>query len=264
MTLRLDNYPDVELTVGGVFKDIPENSQISYDVIISMSSIAKFIWDGTDNWYANDRYHAYVKLRPGVRYEPSVQQSAGVSKNHLDEAKSQRKRHRTVLLPSPADRHSQAVPGVRHMSVLLGMLAFALLFTAMMNYILIIVSSMMGRSREIAIQKCYGAQGKNITGLILTETLLHIGLALLLAILLLTLFRGTTEELLSASLSSLFTGTSLAILLADLPVSIRCNRPDSLGLFPGFRYRPLSAAPRNPGKYGNGYCFSFNSWPPLS
>lgn len=88
------------------------------------------------------------------------------------------------------------------MSVLLGMLAFALLFTAMMNYILIIVSSMMGRSREIAIQKCYGAQGKNITGLILTETLLHIGLALLLAVLLLTLFRGMTEELLSASLSS--------------------------------------------------------------
>lgn len=100
------------------------------------------------------------------------------------------------------------------MSVLLGMLAFALLFTAMMNYILIIVSSMMGRSREIAIQKCYGAQGKNITGLILTETLLHIGLALLLTVLLLTLFRGMTEELLSASLSSLFTGTSLAILLA--------------------------------------------------
>ena len=40
-----------------------------------------------------------------------------------------------------------------------------------------------------------------------------------------------------------------------LPVGIRCNRPDSLGLFPGFRYRPLSAAPRNPGKYGNGCAF---------
>lgn len=150
------------------------------------------------------------------------------------------------------------------MSVLLGMLAFALLFTAMMNYILIIVSSMMGRSREIAIQKCYGAQGKNITGLILTETLLHIGLALLLAVLLLTLFRGTTEELLSASLSSLFTGTSLAILLAVcLSVFVVTGLIPS-GLFPGFQYRPLSAAPRNPGKYGNGYCFSFNSWPPLS
>lgn len=87
MTLRLDNYPDVELTVGGVFKDIPENSQISYDVIISMSSIAKFIWDGTDNWYANDRYHAYVKLRPGVRYEtvgPAIRRCV---EKHLDEAK---------------------------------------------------------------------------------------------------------------------------------------------------------------------------------
>ena len=214
MTLRLDNYPDVELTVGGVFKDIPENSQISYDVVISLASIPKFMWDGSDLWDTNDRYYGYVKLRPNVRHQTLVPLIRQCVAKHLDVVKLKQNGIELSFYPVPlTDIHKQS-PGVRHMSVLLGMLAFALLFTAMMNYILIIVSSMMGRSREIAIQKCYGAQGKNITGLILTETLLHIGLALLLAVLLLTLFRGTTEELLSASLSSLFTGTCLAILLA--------------------------------------------------
>lgn len=197
MTLRLDNYPDVELTVGGVFKDIPENSQISYDVVISLASIPKFMWDGSDLWDTNDRYYGYVKLRPNVRHQTLVPLIRQCVAKHLDVVKLKQNGIELSFYPVPlTDIHKQS-PGVRHMSVLLGMLAFALLFTAMMNYILIIVSSMMGRSREIAIQKCYGAQGKNITGLILTETLLHIGLALLLAVLLLTLFRGTTEELLS-------------------------------------------------------------------
>lgn len=70
----------------------------------------------------------------------------------------------------------------KRMSVLLGLLAFALMFTAVMNYILIVLSSLVSRSKVIAIRKCYGATGNNIRGMILSEALLHLFVSLLLGI----------------------------------------------------------------------------------
>ncbi len=95
---------------------------------------------------------------------------------------------------------------------LLGLLAFALLFTAVMNYVLIVISSLVGRSKEVAVHKCYGASGVNIHGMIMSETFVHLLLSLVLSLLLIFAFRGTVEELLSASFGALFTSRSLTIL----------------------------------------------------
>ena len=104
-------------------------------------------------------------------------------------------------------------PEIRQMAFMLTLLAFAILFTAVMNYILIIISSLVGRSREVAVHKCYGASGGNISRLILAETLLHVFLSLGVAILLILAFRGTIIDLLKASLGALFSWHSCLIML---------------------------------------------------
>jgi putative ABC transport system permease protein len=104
-------------------------------------------------------------------------------------------------------------PATKRMSVVLAILAFALIFTAVLNYILIVLSSLVKRSKEIAIHKCYGASEKNISGMVLTETFIHLVASIIIAGLLIFLFRTTVEELLSTPLSSLFTFRTCIILL---------------------------------------------------
>ncbi len=58
----------------------------------------------------------------------------------------------------------------------MGIIAFVLLFTSVMNYLLIIVGNLVSRSREMAVRKCYGAEPKNIHAIIFSEALVHVGL----------------------------------------------------------------------------------------
>jgi len=75
--IELKEYPNKKLTIAGIFKALPENTNYKYDVLISMVSIGQFTWDGSTNWLGNDRYYACVKLEPGVTPEslmPAVRQ----------------------------------------------------------------------------------------------------------------------------------------------------------------------------------------------
>lgn len=58
------------LTIGGVFKKLPDNTEQSYDIIVSLSSISKFMWDGTHMLTGNDRYQVMSRYRR-VRQRPS-------------------------------------------------------------------------------------------------------------------------------------------------------------------------------------------------
>lgn len=54
------------MTIGGVFEEVPENSHSRYDVIVSMASAGRFMWEGSPtNMLGNDRYISYVKLHKG-------------------------------------------------------------------------------------------------------------------------------------------------------------------------------------------------------
>ena len=63
---EIDDAPGQALTIGGVFKKLPDNTEQSYDIIVSLSSISKFMWDGTHMLTGNDRYQSYVKVSPGT------------------------------------------------------------------------------------------------------------------------------------------------------------------------------------------------------
>lgn len=66
--------------------------------------------------------------------------------------------------------------------MMLGILAFALLFTAIMNYILITISSIVNRTKEVAVHKSYGASETNIHSMVLSETLVHMVCSIMVSI----------------------------------------------------------------------------------
>ncbi len=204
-TVEISSYPDREITIGGVFDNIPENSHLYYDVIISMSSIENFTWDGSKNWLGNDRYLAYVKLAAGVTPQdiaPAVYEIQ--KKNQNIEEIEKTGTYLTYSFLPLTTLHSDA-PETKRMTILLSVIAFALIFTALMNYILIVISTLAKKAKTFSIYKCYGAQEKDIAKIVFTETLLHLCISLILAAFLILCFRQTVADVLSASINALLT-----------------------------------------------------------
>ena len=196
-------------TIGGVFEDIPENSHLQYDML---GSLAGYSVQSTTNWVGNDRYVAYVKLLPGTTPEslaPSIrrmqernQDLEGLKKAGVD----------LFYTISPLQDIHNNNEDVKDMNAMLLFLATILIVIAVLNYILVVISTLIGRTKEVAVHKCYGASGKDSLGMILSESLLHLLLALLLGAFLILVFRGKVEDLLSASLSALFTLPTVTLL----------------------------------------------------
>lgn len=216
--IQLEAYPGKEITIGGVFEDIPENSYNRYDAIVSLESIGQFSWDGRDNWTGNERYQGYVKLHTGVTPEslaPAIRRMQ--EKNQPQEELKKAGVELSYELVPLTTLHSSSKE-VKNITLVLSIIALALLLTTMLNYLLIVITALMQRGKEVAVNKCYGASGWSIIRLISAETLLHFVLALLLATLLLFFFKPTVEEILGASLASLFSQKALLLLLAVLAV----------------------------------------------
>lgn len=238
-TLEMDGAPGRTLTIGGVFSTLPENSHLDYDILVSMPSIGQFTYDGSMNWLGNDRYLGYVKLLPGVTPEsiaPGIRQMQ--EKNQpIEEFKKAGVDITYPLLPL-AQLHS-GTADVKRMMLLLSLLAFVLIFTAVMNYILVVISSIVNRSKEVAVHKCYGATGGNIHSMVLSETLVHLLISLLLAIFLIFVFRGTVEGLLDVSLGALLLSKGSLLLVGICIVVFFAT-----GLIPGYLYTriPVAAA----------------------
>jgi len=241
-SFQLDSYPGKMITVGGIFEDIPENSHLSYEVVVSMPSISQFYWDGSMNWVGNDRYMGYVKLLPGVTPESIAPGVIRMQENNQPMEYLAKAGVKLGYVFSPLLELHKGTPEVKRMFRLLSLLAFALIFTAVMNYILIVISSLVSRSKEMAVNKCYGASSGNIYGKMLAETFVHLLSALILAIILIFVFQSLIEELLSATLGILFSWRACLLLLVVCVIVFFVS-----GLVPGYLFAriPIASAFRN-------------------
>jgi len=212
-SIFLDIAPGETLVIGGIFETLPENAHLQYDILVSMPSLGRyFSYDGTENWLGNDRYKAYVKLYPEVNSESLGDAILEMQGRYQDlEAIKRAGYDLTYTLVPLRDLHSQ-LPATKRMALLLSLLAFALIFTAIMNYTLIVLSSLVSKTKDVAVHKSYGADVKDISAMIFTETFIHFILSLMLSLLLVLLFQSTIRQIIGASIGALFNPQSLLYL----------------------------------------------------
>ncbi|MCL2728003.1 MAG: ABC transporter permease, partial [Bacteroidales bacterium] len=213
-TIQLDDYPGRELIIGGVFEALPHNSSFKYDVIVSLSSIGRFFWDGTNNWMGNDRYTGFVKLQKNIYPDDLTLAIRRMQEKHQDiltlEAQYGVKLNYDLI---PLIEYHGSNPEVKRKVKLLSWIAFALIFTAILNYVLVVISAHVRRAKEMAVYKSYGAGKRHISQLIYMEVLVHLMSALVVAALMIWLFRPIVEELLGSPLSALLRLQSGFVLL---------------------------------------------------
>lgn len=216
-----DEWPGFHLTIGGVYEAIPENSHLyGIDMVLSLVTYRQLMlqqtggsFDGTMNWLGNDRYWGYVKLMPGVEPDQLKEKVRQVQGHHIDlEAlKAQSNFDLSYTFHRLTDLHSNA-PEVKRSMWLLSLLALALIFTAVMNYILIVISSIINRVKEVSVRKCYGAGVPDIHAMVFFEALLHVMLSVVIAMLLIMSFGDVVEELLGVSVKALFLSKGTPVL----------------------------------------------------
>lgn len=211
----------LKMTIEGVFDDFPKNGSLDYDILLSMDTYGK---RSTDNWLGNDRYQGYVKLAPGI--DPNTLSDAirKMQEAHqpLEQMEAQGISMRYFL--SPFSTMHTSSPKVKTQVILLSIIAALLIIISLLNYILIVISSMVKRSREVGVRKCYGAEGKHIYWMLTKESLLHISLSLVIATIIIFAGRGIVENLLGVPFQTLLVPQSIvaiaAVLLFVLVISI--------------------------------------------
>ncbi|MDR1644441.1 MAG: ABC transporter permease [Tannerellaceae bacterium] len=208
-SIQLESAPGRVMTIGGVFEALPKNTHFRFDVVVSLASIEQFMWDGSLNWMGNDRYLSYVKLTPGATPESVRPGIDRVRDKYLDKATLRQAGVEIDYALLPLGLIHTSSREVTQTMWLLSILAFALLCTAVLNYLLVVVSSLVNRSKEMAVHKCYGASEGNIYGRMLAEALADVLVSLAAAAGLIYVFRGVISSLLGTEVGHLFTPASL-------------------------------------------------------
>ena len=241
--LELTSIPGLTMTIGAVYEDYPWNSSFhDYDVMLSMTTQRSFSYDGQDNLAGNDRYYSFIKVSRGCHPEQ------GDFDNKVNEIVSkflallEKEEIKFSLKFTPISKYHQEDSYFRQTFLMMMILAAVILAASVLNYLLIVIGNTVTRGREMAVRKCYGAMPRNILGITMAETLLHIVLAMMLAAALIYACKGSIETLLAAPVSSLFTGKGTLFLTALLIVVFIVS-----AVLPGRIYNavPVTTAFRN-------------------
>jgi putative ABC transport system permease protein len=185
-TIELKEYPGKILTVAGIFKSLPENTSFTYDVLISMVSTGRFMFDGTNNWMGNDRYFACVKLKAGVYPGSLARAVRKMQEVHQDIESLEKMQDGMIFKYSFKPLTKIHIEEIQEIVIILTAIAFAVLLVSLLNYILLTLSALVGRAKSSAVYKTFGAKISDLQKMIFTETSIIFIISILGALMIIT------------------------------------------------------------------------------
>lgn len=212
-----------ELTVRGTYADIPDNTTVKADAVISMPPA----WAATQqnySWDGGDSYYQYVRLRPEVNVEALNDRMKKMAEKYLPFRDS----WSYTAYVKPLRDTFREQDDVKRMYTIMMTLGLSILFITALNYALVSISSLSRRAKMVGVHKCSGASGSGIFGMFMLETCAVIILALLVMVLLLVGFRDFVEDTASTKLTNLFDGSRLWVPAATVALLLLVG-----GVLPG-------------------------------
>jgi putative ABC transport system permease protein len=163
--------------VTGVMEDIPENSQIDADLLVSMSTLTKNFNPGLDEQWSNYGSAAYLLLQPGTDPNALVKKfPAFLEKRNGDEMK-QIQMYPTLLLEPLRDvylyskRDGQKTGNINNVYIF-SIIAVFILVIACINFVNLTTARSAERAKEVGIRKVVGAVKPQLAGQFLGESLI--------------------------------------------------------------------------------------------
>jgi putative ABC transport system permease protein len=228
--------------VTAVIRDRPANTDLPINALLSKRYPAKPIWTDLDvAVYTFLLFHGRPDLRrfnsrlPGItnKYTQAELDREGISEYHFNFAGE-----RLSDVHFSKDKLEDSVKGNRPFLTLFGILAVFILIIALLNYINLSTATAVERSREVGVRKVIGAGPGRLIRQFLLESTFLVGIAWVIAILLVVLAMPFFNRLLSVQLA-FGGGATLLLLFLLFPLTALLA-----GGYPAFvlsRFSPLKA-----------------------
>jgi putative ABC transport system permease protein len=183
------------LRVTGIVADLPYNTHVRADALISHTSTASVLTNESKKSYFNINGFGYVRLAPGsdpaavARKIPplldrniNVLEDLGMPLKASKAIQVQLAPFSSVHFDESAQLGEMVPPGSRITLYGLGMIGFLILLVACFNFTNLATARAMMRAREIALRKCVGAHRRQLLAQFLGEAVLMALIALVLAL----------------------------------------------------------------------------------
>ncbi len=196
-------------TVTGVCNDVPENSHLDFDFLISYNTLYsdENAWAAAEyDFRASDFWH-YIQLEPGTDFQSLEAKLPDFSQRHFRGNEVSGSMEKFYLQPLPkAHLYSDfeyEIGQTGSATVVWGLLIIALfiIVIAWVNYINLATAQSIERAKEVGIKKVIGGKKSQLILQFLIESTLINMIALALAIIMVVLLQSGFNNLLQINLS---------------------------------------------------------------
>jgi putative ABC transport system permease protein len=201
---RMNMDGDIPFDVTAVFEDVPENSTLRFDFLLSYATINKWTKDAAETTWGWYDFYSFVRLRPGTNIAAlQAKIDAQLEKERGEEWKKANARQEFILRPlldihlyshllyeaQPDDQRDGE--GVYALSII----AFFILAIAWINYINLATARSLNRANEVGVRKVMGAFRSQLIYQFLTESIIMNVISCALALIIVRLSWQSFSEL---------------------------------------------------------------------
>ncbi len=209
--------------VTGVIEDVPKNSHIRFDMLISMSTFLRANQNqgGQDNWGSFFVY-TYVLLKPGAHPQAVNKKLADVYKKFVEPVfkpfnvtmRYDVQNITSIHLHSNLQYEPEELGSMSYIWIF-SAVAFFMLLIACINYMNLTTARSAHRAKEIGIRKVTGSSKSRLVAQFLGESLFTSFIAVLLSVLLVFLLLGIFNKISGKAftISSLLQSSNILLLL---------------------------------------------------
>ena len=195
---------EFDLTVRGIYEDVADNTSLYHAAVVSMPTVFNRFSDNY-SWQGGDSWLEYVRLRKDADVEAINRRLPAM----IDKYRPKEKSYGYTAKIEPLRDTYRGYDNVQMMTIVMSVLGVCILFITALNYVLISISSLSYRAKQVGVHKCNGASEGTILSMFMLETLFIILAALVLMAVFVLGFRDFVEDTASADLGSLFAGERL-------------------------------------------------------
>ncbi len=235
--LKIDQH---SFTVSAVVKDIPKNSHLQFDFLLSLETFLASRPNAHDNWSWMPM-NAFLLVNEGANIENLKAQVKAIPAYQEDGASE----GYSVGLESFVGLHFseiqkgklEASGNMQNIYILAGV-GIMILLLACFNYINLTTAVMSIQEKEVSIKKTIGASRRNIFQQFMVESLVTTGISTLFSALIILILFKHYEAFLN-------TNYGLEYLLTPIPLGLLISMPLLLafmgGIYPALRFATITA-----------------------
>ncbi|WKN43464.1 ABC transporter permease [Tunicatimonas pelagia] len=201
--IEINGMQQGRFTVTGILKDVPTNSHIQFDFLLSYSSFRSDA--GVNRSWAWSQCYTYLRLTPQANPSVVEEKIRDIINNHYDWEKKPIMflQHLTSIHLDSDLLFEAGVNGSRTSVYFLSVIGVFILIIGWINYLNQTIAKSFDRAEEVGVKKAIGALKRHILGQFMIESAIINTISVLLAILLVAILQSSLISYLGWNLSAI-------------------------------------------------------------